>query len=216
MDLQRAFHLFGLTTAPTSIHEAKVLYHALAKAHHPDKNSGADHAMMQQVNEAWRVIREHLEESERSDAPNPNIGRPACTPAQITMVIRRLGIGHDTNALEGTTSPEGNRFKFIVKSKGKTVHYTARFQKRISKEVNGNLQFNCGKYQTQEEAAIASTLCRKHLEAIGAKSYDDIAKILGFDAKAFAKDIEVEVNQAINYVLSGTTPLLTNADNESE
>ena len=219
-DVLRAFQLFGLT-APISIHTAKTAYLALALAHHPDKNPGDANAlhMMQQVMEAWRVIREHFEEPERSDAPNPKIDRPTCTPAQITRVIQRLGIGLGINALMETTKviqnrKEGLKFKYVVKSKGGTVKYLALYQ--VSIVVNKNLAFNCGYYRTQEEAAIASTLCRKHLDAIGAKSYADIVKILGFEEKAFAVDIEVEVNHAINHVLYGTTPLLTNANNESE
>ena len=47
------------------------------------------------------------------------------------------------------------------------------------------------------------------------ESYKDLEKMPNFESDAFAKDIQDEVEKAINDVLSGETSLLTTSNNES-
>ena len=72
--------------------------------------------------------------------------------------------------------------------------------------VDKNVEFTCGTYLTQEEAAIAVNLCKKRLGDIGAETYTDIENILNFDKKAFAKDIQDEVETAIKNALVTRPP----------
>lgn len=234
-DVKDAFALLGLIATDESVpsyHTAKTKYHAMLKLNHPDKNPGVDDTtkqrnedMTKQLTAAWEVIEEYFKEPDPPDEPNSmkqrkkqrKIERPACTLEQIITIIRSVGIGSDTEDLmkaqkKNGVIKDGRKYMYIEKTASGW-----RAQPQISIVANLNLRFNCGIYRTQEEAAIAVNLCRSRLENIGAQTYADILDILGFDEKAFARDIEAEVNYAIHSVLSGknlTLPL-TNANNES-
>ena len=243
-DVKDAFALLGyrLIVADESVpsyHTAKTKYHAMLKLNHPDKNRGVDDTtkqrnedMTKQLTAAWEVIEEYFKEPDPPDEPNSmkqrrddpkpkkqrKIERPACTLEQSITILQSVGIGSGTDDLtkaqqKNGVIKDGRKYQYI----GKTASGW-RGQYQVSKVVNSNLRFNCGIYQTQEEAAIAVNLCRIRLENIGAQTYADILDILGFDAEAFANDIKAEVNYAIHSVLSGNTLALplTNANiNES-
>ena len=100
---------------------------------------------------------------------------------------------------EKNQQSSGLNFKYIEATKTTPVRYRARYQ-GISVRVDKNVEFTCGTYPTQEEAAIAVNLCKKRLGDIGAETYTDIENILNFDKKAFAKDIQDEVEKAIKHV----------------
>ena len=132
-------------------------------------------------------------------APPP----PPQAPPPSDAAVRFLGIGRGINDLmkrsEKNQQSSGLNFKYIEATKTTPVRYRARYQ-GISVRVDKNVEFTCGTYPTQEEAAIAVNLCKKRLGDIGAETYTDIENILNFDKKAFAKDIQDEVEKAIKHV----------------
>ena len=134
-------------------------------------------------------------------APPP----PPQAPPPSDAAVRFLGIGRSINDLmkrsEKNQQSSGLNFEYIEATKTTPVRYRARYQ-GISVRVDKNVEFTCGAYPTQEEAAIAVNLCKKRLADIGAETYTDIEKILNFDKKAFAKDIQDEVEKAIHHVFN--------------
>ena len=213
MSKEDAFALLGVTRED-SFHTAKTAYYTKLRKHHPDKNPGdVENATKttQEITVAWTAICEHFAEPERPIEPDPKkqrtkaLERPSCTPAQITKVIQSLGIGRSIDDLmkrsEKNQQSSGLNLKYIEATKCTPVRYRARYQ-GISVRVDKNVEFTCGAYPTQEEAAIAVNLCKKRLGDIGAETYTDIEKILNFDKKAFAKDIQDEVEKAIHHVFN--------------
>ena len=132
----------------------------------------------------------------------PPLQAPPQAPPPSDAAVRFLGIGRSINDLmkrsEKNQQSSGLNFKYIEATKCTPVRYRARYQ-GISVRVDKNVEFTCGAYPTQEEAAIAVNLCKKRLADIGAETYTDIEKILNFDKKAFAKDIQDEVEKAIHH-----------------
>ena len=229
--LQEAFALLGLTSTGTDFHSAKTAYFNKIREHHPDKNRGdvKNATEAQQINDAWDVIKKHFEERERqSEQPKPKKQRTEeqrtkCTPAlsaQAASIMKLLGL--DVLLERGKGGPKKKEtvveiyYRYVVPTKAKElehVKFTAEYP--LSIKVNKNHRFNCGTYRTQEEAAIAANLCKKRLKEKGVESYKDLEKMPNFESDAFAKDIQDEVEKAINDVLSGETSLLTTSNNES-
>ena len=220
-----------------SIHEAKTAYYRLLKTHHPDHHrtdvEGANE-MTQQIIKAWEKIKMHFEKPEREEPERPieqpnrkkqramALVRPKCKLAQAESIIQTLGLGGSTEDLAkkgkgGRKAKDpnhvGTRYIYVVATKAKTTKYKAFYQ-GISERADKNLQIDCGTYLTEEEAAIAVALCKKRLADIGANTFADIMNMLKFNAEAFGKDIQDEVEKAIKSV-QGETPLLTDTTDAS-